>query len=582
MKACRSTRRRERKDTEIAMTHRPLHHLLAATIALAIAAPGAHAASFVYEGRLDDLGQPANGRYDLKLSAYGDPEQGVTLAAPLTFEGVEVRDGQFRLDVDLPLVKADRVWLEVSVRGSGEPVFSKIPGRSKAIAAPLIGACWSTTGDSGSTAANFIGTTDDRSFTIRTNNTAALRLAPRSIGGTPVTANVLAGASFNQASAGVLLAEVRGATISGGGAPTDSDPDVAGEGPNRVTDHYGSIGGGAANRAGNNNNDAVDASFATVGGGRGNIASGSTSVVGGGSGNAASATASTVGGGRLNQASNADSTVAGGYENTASGESSTVGGGDSNVASGIQATVVGGYGNTASGVSSTVGGGEFNCAGGSYSWAGGRRAKVLRGSASGASGEGCIGVPSLGTDGDQGTFIWADSQDADFFSTASNRFLVRAMNGVWFGTGGTASIPSDRFINTSTGAYLTTGGAWTNASSRSLKSDFIPVDAVDVLGRVLRLGISTWAYRESSEGRHMGPIAEDFHALFGLGGDEGSISTVDASGVALAAIQGLDAKLEAERDALAARVELLDAENAGLRTRLERLEALLGLADTQR
>jgi hypothetical protein len=43
------------------------------------------AASFVYEGHLDDLGQPANGRYDLKLSAYGAAIQGTTLAAPIIF-----------------------------------------------------------------------------------------------------------------------------------------------------------------------------------------------------------------------------------------------------------------------------------------------------------------------------------------------------------------------------------------------------------------------------------------------------------------------------------------------------------------
>lgn len=66
----------------------------------------------------------------------------------------------------------------------------------------------------------------------------------------------------------------------------------------------------------------------------------------------------------------------------------------------------------------------------------------------------------------------------------------------------------------------------------------------------------------------MGPIAEEFHALFGLGGDDHSISTVDIDGVALAAIQGLNAKLEAENAALR-------AESAQLRARVERLEGLV-------
>lgn len=218
---------------------------------------------------------------------------------------------------------------------------------------------------------------------------------------------------------------------------------------------------------------------------------------------------------------------------------------------------------------SIVSGGLLNCAGGSFSFAGARRAKVRPGTASGALGDGCAGVPDSGdADGDNGTFAWADSQDVDFISTGPNQFLVRAEGGVFFGTNSTVSLPAGRFISTSTGAHLTTGGTWANASSRSFKSDFIAVDPLDVLGRVLQLGISTWAYRESSEGRHMGPVAEDFHALFGLGTDESSISTVDASGVALAAIQGLNQKLESERDAL-------KAENNELRARLDRLERLM-------
>jgi hypothetical protein len=151
------------------------------TLALALASPAAAAASFVYEGRLDEFGQPANGRYDLKLTAYGHEAQGATLAAPISFEGVEVRDGRFRLDVDLPLVKADQVWLEVAVRGSGELEFARIPSRSKAIAAPLIGACWSTIGDSGSNPnTNFLGTTDGQPLVLRSTagvgiNTSGVR-----------------------------------------------------------------------------------------------------------------------------------------------------------------------------------------------------------------------------------------------------------------------------------------------------------------------------------------------------------------------------------------------------------------------
>ena len=54
--------------------------------------------------------------------------------------------------------------------------------------------------------------------------------------------------------------------------------------------------------------------------------------------------------------------------------------------------------------------------------------------------------------------------------------------------------------------------------------------------------------------KHIGPYAEDFHAAFGLHGESNrTISSQDLDGVALAAIQGLNLKLEekqAEIDSL--------------------------------
>jgi hypothetical protein len=588
---------------------------------LLLAALGpAQAAQFVYEGRLDDRGQPANGRYDLKLTAFGQAAGGTNLAAPVTVTDVAVKDGQFRVELDLPLVAADQVWLEVALRGSGEPGFSAIPGRSKAIAAPLIGACWSTTGDSGSDpSTNFIGTTDAQPFVVRTRNAQSLRIEPSTVifSGQPITTNTIAGSSANSVTAGV-----RGATIAGGGVPGggDSDPDFGGENPNRVTDHYGTVGGGYGNQAGDAAGTPADRPFATVGGGRANAASAAWSSVGGGDSNTASGIWSTVGGGSLNAASAAWSSVGGGDSNTASGDRSTVGGGFRNTASGNGSTVGGGENNTASGVASTVSGGTLNCAGSATSWAGGRRAKVKPGSDPGGSGP-CSGLaPYPGGNGDQGTFVWADSQDANFVSTGPNQFLVRADGGLLFNTNTLVSSAFDDvvfrarnsgdvdidlrlvtrnnksvsmyvrdingtlFINpanlesgadrlrvgggTLGDASLTNGGAWTNASSRSFKEGFAAVDTLDVLNRLLTLPITTWQYIGSNEGLHLGPVAEDFKAAFGLAGDGKTIATVDADGVALAAIQGLNAKLEAENAALRAAQERLAAELAELRAKL--------------
>jgi hypothetical protein len=59
-----------------------------------------------------------------------------------------------------------------------------------------------------------------------------------------------------------------------------------------------------------------------------------------------------------------------------------------------------------------------------------------------------------------------------------------------------------------------------------------------------------WKYKVEPAGtKHLGPMAQDFHAAFGLNGaDDKHIATVDEDGVALAAIQGLNQKLD-EKDA---------------------------------
>jgi len=350
---------------------------------------------------------------------------------------------------------------------------------------------WDLSGNTGTNpATHFVGTVDAQPFVVRTHNAQSLRIEPSAdlFNGLPITTNWIAGSSANNVTTGV-----RGATISGGGVPAGgSDPIYAAQDPNRVTDHYGSVGGGYANRAGNDAGSLTDAGFATVGGGylnraggegstagggRSNAASGNDSTVGGGSGSTASGSSSTVsgggnntasgsssaiGGGRNNSASGINSTIGGGSQNsavgvdstvggglinssggvrssvgggvfnTASGDESTVGGGISNTAAGNQSTVGGGSNNVASGLRSRSSGGGLNCAGGAYAWAGGFRAKVRPATDPGSGS--CSGLSYPGGNGDLGSFVWADSQDADFVSTGGNQFLVRAAGGMAINT----------------------------------------------------------------------------------------------------------------------------------------------------
>jgi hypothetical protein len=109
----------------------------------------------------------------------------------------------------------------------------------------------------------------------------------------------------------------------------------------------------------------------------------------------------------------------------------------------------------------------------------------------------------------------------------------------------------------------------TDESDRNLKEDFESVDSRAVLAAVVALPIERWSYRDEPA-RHLGPMAQDFAAAFGLGQDDRHIFPLDAAGVALAAIQGLHALVQAQ----AARLDALEREVTALRgeTAAPRLE----------
>ena len=109
-----------------------------------------------------------------------------------------------------------------------------------------------------------------------------------------------------------------------------------------------------------------------------------------------------------------------------------------------------------------------------------------------------------------------------------------------------------------------TRGAISSGSDRNIKENFTPVDADDVLARVAALPVTRWNYKDDPSAQHIGPVAQDFRAAFGLGSDDKFITTVDVDGVALTAIQALNRKV-AEKE----------AEIQQLEQRLGRLERLL-------
>jgi hypothetical protein len=439
------------------------------------------------------------------------------------------------------------------------------------------GTGWSLTGNAGTVAGtNYLGTTDAVALELKVQGARALRIEPTAQTPFSGQVNVIGGAAANTVTAGA-----QAVTIAGGGSGDSL-------GLNSVTDSFGVIGGGVNNRAGNSSGSIGDATAATVGGGSSNVASGSSSTVAGGSNNNASGTQAFVAGGQSNiaegtrsavgggvnnfalgtnavvaggngnSAAGINTSVTGGGANGASGTNAVVAGGNSNLASGFAAGVLGGTSNAASGALSTAIGGASNVAGGDFSFASGRRASVRTLDQTGESVD-CLNTTTCG---DEGTVMFADSNSAAFFSDGPNKFLVRA-------TGGTRFVSAiDGSGNATAGVELFAGGgSWSTLSDRNAKTAFAAIDPLAILDAVLGLPIAQWSYRaQSSAVRHVGPMAQDFHAAFGLGEDARRISTVDADGVALAAIQGLNARLEAE-------VATLAAENARLEARLARLEA---------
>jgi hypothetical protein len=241
--------------------------------------------------------------------------------------------------------------------------------------------------------------------------------------------------------------------------------------------------------------------------------------------------------------------VVGGAHNTASSDFSTAMGYYA-VAGGYASTAMGsftsasGFGSTAMGYSTVASGsvstatGEFTTASGIRSMAAGTQARAIH----------------------QGAFVWADSHYADFSSTANDQVSFRCTGGVRFSNG------FDSGFN-QTVAWTPGSGSWTFISDRSSKEGFTVLDGADILHKVVQLPITEWNYKGYPQ-RHVGPMAQDFHALFPLNDSDTTLNDADLHGVALAAIQGLNQKMESENAALR-------AENAQLAKRLEALEQLV-------
>ena len=307
--------------------------------------------------------------------------------------------------------------------------------------------------------------------------------------------------------------------------------------------------------------------FGWIGGGAENYISGPQSLfgsIGAGVGNLIQGYVSTIAGGDRNELYGNWSVITAGRENIIETNAycGTIGGGQTNkIKKGTQwCTIAGGLQNTIGTNSTmcTIGGGQFNNINPdvfSSTIPGGYYNAVEKGNAFAAG--------SHATAAHSGAFVWSDwSSGATFASTNNNEFAARAHGGFRFETGATP-----------TGVKLSPGsGSWASLCDRNAKANFVPVNTRTVLEKVAALPLKTWNYKDQDENvRHMGPVAQDFHAAFGVGDDDRTITTVDADGVALAAIQGLHELVKEKDAALKDQQKTLNE----LSARLQALEKML-------
>lgn len=172
----------------------------------------------------------------------------------------------------------------------------------------------------------------------------------------------------------------------------------------------------------------------------------------------------------------------------------------------------------------------------------------------------------------------ADNFVLSLVGSGGPELIVRSNGSVTMGPGGAANFDLDGVGNLDIAGDFTANGVF-YPSSRELKHEFSPVDNQGILDRLMKLPITEWSYRaDGSFSRHIGPVTEDFEELFGMGTREGRLNALDLSGVTLAAIQGVNQRLE-DRDQLIANLEsqqqVLKSQNLALQQQNQELEKRL-------
>ena len=346
---------------------------------------------------MNSAGSPANGLFDFRFRLDADPAGNTILTTVLT-NSIAVTNGLFTTTIDFGAgwFNGSNYWLEVDVKTNNFATYTALSPLQQLTPTPYAAFA--------NTASNLSGTVSAAQLSGTILN-GSLPSSP-SFSGT-VTANNFSGN-------GGGLTNLNASQLTSGVVPHGVLPGF--QAP------YSTIGGGSGNNFGS-------ALFETVSGGVNNTSGGYAATIAGGDASTANGDYATVGGGGANGGNGNSSTVGGGSYNLIdpSGDHSTIGGGYNNHVVGYESTIGGGYVNLINGQDDVIAGGDFNVInlGANQSFIGGGINNTNTGSLAIIPG----GDQNVATNNsfaaghrakaiNPGAFVWADTQDTDFSSTA--------------------------------------------------------------------------------------------------------------------------------------------------------------------
>jgi hypothetical protein len=521
----------------------PVLLALLITISAQLSTGFAQGTAFTYQGRLNDGANPANGSYDFRFVLFPTNNAGLAASTVLTNTAVPVTNGLFTttLDFGAGIFSGASYWLDISVRTNGSAAFMNLSPRQPLTPTPY---------------ASFANTASNVTGVIPPASLPAVLNTLSQPGGNNFFAGNRAGnpdvtGGDNAAFGNIALSsDTTGAENTAAGVEALLSNTT---GNNNTASGYGAL---FSNTEGDDNTaDGYEALFVNTTGHE-NTANGANALLNNTTGNDNTASGYQA---LVFNSTGSDNTASGsgalyanttGYDNTAIGDAAL-------------ACNTEGYENTAAGEEALY----YNTTG-NYNTAAGDLALLFNTTGNDNTAVGYEAL-SQNTTGKNNTAIG--------YSAGDN--LTSGDNNIYLGNAGNFSESGIIRIGTSgkqTATYLA-GAAYATSfnlsSDRKAKADFAPVNAQTVLAKVAALPITEWNYKTDTQGqKHLGPMAQDFHAAFDLNGaDDTHISVVDEGGVALAAIQGLNEKVQEQ----SAQMKNKDAEIQALKQRLDRLEKMI-------